>query len=125
MSEHAETPERRHARYLRYAAEARELAARTTDSARDHHVRVALSCETMSRKLAPLFPSRKPNLLQSVGGTVHGGSDASNRPRPVLGHRTEAHRSRLADRVTRASARAHLAAQDCQALPKSTEDPSR
>ena len=111
MSEQPETPERRHGRYLRYAAEARELAARTTDSVKEHHLRLALSWETMARKLAAHLPDPKPKLLQTVGGAVHRGDDAAHRVPPALGVRTEAVRGRLAQRSNHAR-QAKAVAQD-------------
>jgi len=122
MSEHAETPERRHARYLRYAAEAHELAVRTTDSIREHHVRVAEGWEAMARKLASLLPKPKPNVLEPAGATLQGERDAANRVPPALGHRTEAVRGRLAGQLTRALGAPDAVAQDRQV--ESTEDPS-
>ena len=108
MSEQVETPERRHTRYLRYAAEARELAARTTDSVKEHHLRVALAWEAMARKLAPQLPDPKPKLLQAIGAAVHSGSEAAERVPLALGHRTEAVRGRVAERFTRARRRPQL-----------------
>lgn len=105
MSDPPETPERRHGRYLRYATEARELAARTTESVKEHHFRVALAWEAMARKLAPHLPDPKPKLLQPVGSAVHSGSEAAKRVPPALGHRTEAVRGRLAERFTHARQR--------------------
>jgi len=106
MSDQAETLGLRRARYLRYAAEARELAARTTDSVKEHHVRVAFAWEAMARKLATHLPEPKPKLLQTVAAVVPGASEAGDCVRPALGRRTEAVRSRLAERFTRARRRA-------------------
>lgn len=94
MPDQGETQERRHARYLRYAAEARELAARTTDSVKDHHIRLALAWEAKAWRLAPYLPEWKPKLLLFVGGRLTGTS-SGDAARLALGYRTEAVRGRL------------------------------
>ena len=124
MPKQAETLERRHARYLRYAAEARELAARTTDSVREHHVRVAVAWESMARKLAPHLPEPKPKLLQTVSPTAHGVSDVADRVRLALGRRTEAVRGRLTDRFMRARRPSGAPAQDGDDRAHGIDDPS-
>ena len=124
MPEHAETPEQRHGRYLRYAAEARELAARTTDSVREHHLRVALAWESMARKLAPHLPEPKPKLLQTVSGAAPAGNDTADRIRLSLGRRTEAIRGRLAERFTGARHRSPALAPDSEDRSHGIDDPS-
>ena len=94
MPDQGETQLRRHARYLRYAAEARELAARTTDSVKVHHIKLALAWEAKAWSLVRHLPEGKPKLLLFVGGNLNGtsGGDAA---RLALGYRTEAVRGRL------------------------------
>jgi hypothetical protein len=125
MAEQPETAERRQTRYLRYAAEARELAARTTDSVREHHVRVALAWEAMARKLAPHLTEPKAKLLQSVDDAIPGGSDAAaDRVRLALGRRTEAVRGRLADRFIGGRYRHGAVTPEGDDRPHGADDPS-
>lgn len=122
MPEQGETRDRRHTRYLRYAAEARELAARTTNSVREHHMRVALAWEAKARTLAPRLLQGKPKLLL-VGGRVQVGSGDADHAPLALGYRTEAVRVRLL-----ANGIAHIGlqpegVQDFEALAHSLDEP--
>jgi hypothetical protein len=124
MPEQSESPQERHSRYLRYAAEARELAARTTHTVKEHHLRVALAWEATARKLAPLLSNPKPKFLQTVSGTMQGPNDTDDGVRHVLGHRTEAVRTRLAHGLFHSRRRAEAVTQDSEDRPESIDDPS-
>ena len=124
MPDQGETQERRHARYLRYAVEARELAARTTDSVKEHHIKLALAWEAKAWRLAPHLPEWKPKLLMFVGGRLNG-TNGGDVARLALGYRTEAVRGRLLlGGVTRIRQRSE-GAQAFEVVAQCIDDPQR